>query len=383
MRWRVRTRRVALCALIAVLVGACGAAAGPASGKRSVKPPRNFYGIVPNTTLTSGDYAGMGNARVGSLRVLVLWPLLQGGYGQPFDWSSIDAIVAGAAQQHIKVLPVLTGTPGFVAGGTCERICSIHILLQTSQQKAGWKAFVSEAVKRYGRHGTFWQSSIGQALPYEPITRWQIWNEQNNPNEQNSPKLYARLLKLTNSAVSAIDPKAQIITGGMFGAPPSGPTAWGYLNKLYRHGVGKFLDGVALHPYAPTISGIKLQIEKIRKVLKKRHHGGVKTFVTEIGWGSSKRRFPGTGSRGAAFNVGPRKQKRNLNESFKLLTSHRKTWKIGGVYWFTWRDPVDLHDPNPPAGYCAFCYSSGLTEFNGTPKPALRAYKKFTRRTRG
>ena len=75
-----------------------------------------------------------------------------------------------------------------------------------------------------------------------------------------------------------------------------------------------------------------------------------------------------------AFVVDPRKQAQNLTSAFDLLTSHRDTWRIGGVYWFSWKDPL-----NPPAGLCAFCYSSGLYHSDGaTAKPALSAFERFT-----
>ena len=62
--------------------------------------------------------------------------------------------------------------------------------------------------------------------------------------------------------------------------------------------------------------------------------------------------------------------------SFKLLASHRKKWNIGGVDWFSWKDPPK----NAPDGLCAFCYSSGLYESNGTKaKPALGAFRAFAK----
>ena len=87
----------------------------------------------------------------------------------------------------------------------------------------------------------------------------------------------------------------------------------------------------------------------------------------------------GTGSRGQAFVVSPKEQKKKLAKSFGLLTEHRRKWRIGGVFWYGWKDPK-----HAPPGLCAFCYSSGLYKANGeTSKPALSAYKRFTRKTRG
>jgi hypothetical protein len=372
-RPRSRTRLLSAGLIVASVL----AFGGLAAGASSAATPRDFYGIVANSNLDNNDFARMGSAGVGSFRLGVAWPNVQTARNGPFSWASTDPLMAGIASQHIKPLMVLSYTPAFVANGCTSVECVDHINIGTKTKQNDWKAFVKAAVRRYGPSGSFWQENPG--LPYDPATRWQIWNEQNNPNQKNSPKLYAKLVKISANTITSIQPKAKIITGGMFGAPPAkkgGITAWDYLAGLYKHGVGDRLDGVALHPYAPNIAGLKEQIENIRKVLKKHHHSSVKTYVTEIGWGSSKKVHPGTGRRGAAFNVGPKKQKENLKKSFKLLTSHRKGWKIGGVYWFSWKDPS-----NPPAGLCAFCYSSGLYQADGTTaKPALSAYENFTRK---
>jgi hypothetical protein len=366
-------RRLALIAAAATLL--VTVAAGAASGA----VPRSFYGIIPNTGLTAQDFDRMGAARVGSLRFLIPWPSVQATRGGPFNFAVSDEIVAGAARHHIRLLPILYGTPPFEAGGCASRTCSIHISISNSARRHDWQAFVRAVARRYGPHGSFWAARPD--LKPDPITRYQIWNEQNNPNEKNSPGLYAKLLALSDRAIHSVDPHGRVITGGMFGAPPKnkgGLTAWHYLSLLYKHHAGKHLDGVALHPYSPNTAGMAFQIKKIRSVLRSRHHASVPIFITEIGWGSSKHRFPETGSRGQVFNVGLEQQKRKLQSSFRLLTSHRKVWRIGGVFWFTWKDPFQ-----PPPGLCAFCYRAGLYKSDGTTaKPALGAFKSFTRKTK-
>jgi hypothetical protein len=370
---RRRVRFLVASLTLACVLTACGLGIGPAFGAI----PRAFYGTVPNTGLDPGDFDRMAAARVGSLRIGINWPDVQASRNGPFNFGGVDQLIGQAASHHIRVLATLFQTPPFETNGCTSVFCLRHISIGTQAKRNDWKAFVKAAVSRYGRHGDFWTARPD--LPYEPVTRWQIWNEQNNPNQKNRPKLYAKLLKITHRAFkSSRDPKAKIVTGGMFGTPPNGPTAWGYVRGLYKHRIGKRLDGVSIHPYAPNLAGLRRQVKNVRKVLKRHHHASVRTLITEIGWGSSRKRYPGTGSRGAAFNVGPKKQKRNLNRSFKLLTSHRKRWKLGGIFWFSWKDPL-----NPPAGLCAFCYSSGLYHADGTtPKQALEAYEKFTRRTK-
>jgi hypothetical protein len=364
-------RRLALAATLALAVSFTALPGGA-----SAAVPRNFYGIVPSTPLVSSDFARMGGAKVGTLRTGASWVDLQAAPTAGFNFAALDATVRSAAFNRIQLLPILAFEPSFVTGPCgSDQGCQRHIYISSAREKSAWVAYVTSVVQRYGPGGSFWQQNPG--VPYEPVRRWQIWNEQNAENQKNSPKLYSKLLALSDNAISAVDPGAKIILGGMFGTPKGGLTAWKYLSKLYASGAKKHFDAVALHPYAPTIDGIAFQIKKIRSVMKAHHDPKGEVDVTEISWGSSLKKHPGTGALGATFNVGPKRQAKRLKQSFKLLTSHRSSWNIGGVYWFGWKDPR-----NPPPGLCAFCYSSGLYKSNGTSaKPSLRAYKRFTNKT--
>ena len=369
-------RRLGFVSALALVLSLAVAVAGTASAA----VPRTFYGIVRFAPLTSGDFARMGGAHVGTLRMGIGWQDVQPSRGGPYNFSAVDGSVRNAAAQGITVLPILANIPTYLHKncGT-DQGCLRHIYLSTAEQRAGWQQFVAHLAQRYGPGGAFWQQNPG--LPQHPITTWQLWNEQNAPNQHNTPKLYAKLLKLTDAALSGPEPNAKIILGGMYGTPKGSKkfAAWRYLGSLYKYGAKRHFNAVANHPYSPTLDGIKFQIKKLRSVLVKHHDKKKKLYVTEIGWGSSRKAHAGTGKLGAQFNVGPKKQAKDLKASFKLLTSHRKKWKIGGVDWFTWKDPT-----NPPAGLCAFCYSSGLYKANGTTaKPALRAYKSFTRKASG
>jgi hypothetical protein len=363
--------------LFATFAICCAVAGGCGGGSSNASVPRSFYGIVPSVPLTTQDFARMGRAGVGALRFQAYWPFVQPTPTGPYQWGSIDPTVAGAARERIDLLPTLTGKPSWLGG--CAT-CTGQIEVRTPAQRSAWRRFLVAAVARYGPHGSFWRENPN--LPADPITRWQIWNEQNNPVEGNPAGTYARLLALSSAAIKSVDPGAQIVLGGMFGTPKGsqrpGVTAWSYLDLIYRAGAGKDFDAVALHPYAPTLSGIRYQIHRIRGVMAAHGDGAKPILITEIAWGSGAgTHHPGTGSRGQTFVVTPRQQATNLTRAYTLLTSHRESWRIGGVFWFGWQDPL-----NPPPGLCAFCYSSGLYEANGkTPKPALAAFERFTDET--
>jgi hypothetical protein len=360
--------------LAAAVVASAAVVAGCGGGSSRPPIPHSFYGVVPSEPLTTQDFARMARAGVGAVRLQVYWPSIQAAPTAGYDWGTVDPTVADAAREGIGVLPTLVGKPSWL--GDCPT-CTGQIPIATASERAAWRSFVVAAVRRYGRGGSFWRENPD--VPARPITRWQIWNEQNNPAEGNTAATYARLLALSREAIESVDPRDEIVLGGMFGTPKGfrrpGVTAWSYLKLLYRDGARKDFDAVALHPYSPTLTGMRYQIGKVRAIMGANHDPRTPILITELGWGSGAgTHHAQTGSRGEAFVVTPAQQARKLTASFRLLTARRARWRIGGVFWFSWRDPA-----NPPPGLCAFCYSSGLYDANGTtPKPALAAFEKFT-----
>jgi hypothetical protein len=91
-------------------------------------------------------------------------------------------------------------------------------------------------------------------------------------------------------------------------------------------------------------------------------------WLSEVGWGSEKpsRRWP--------LNKGVRGQKRMLKKSFRLVLHKRRAWHVKRLFWFDWRDPA-----RGQGHYCSFCDSAGLLRHNHRPKPAYRAFRRFTR----
>jgi hypothetical protein len=238
-----------------------------------------------------------------------------------------------------------------------------------------WTAFLRAAAERYGPEGEFWSEHSPESndyVPKRPIRLWQIWNEENffyfaRPA---SPGRYARLLKLSHSALHGVDPGAQILAGGLFAnprqRPPLAMKATEFLDRLYRvRGVRGAFDGVALHPYTPNIPALRREMEAVRRVIVQ--HGDRRTglYVTEIGWGSQ----PDT--RRVSFEVGARGQARELRSAYAYLISSRHRLNLKQVYWFSWKDGFG----------CNFCDSVGLFRHGSRfrPKPAWHAFVRIAR----
>jgi hypothetical protein len=326
--------------------------------------PKRFWGMVPQLPLTGGDFFQMEQAKVGTLRFLVHWPTIQPTKSVPPNWNRVDQIVTGASQQGIKLLPFIYGSPPWVANESHKPP------LGSAADRNAWKKFLRQAVGRYGPGGEFWE--LHTLLPNNPIEDWQLWNEQNAKHAYKpkpSVKGYGKLVKISHAAITGVDPGARIVLGGMFGTPKSRTAinAWTFLERLYDQvrGIKRKFDDIALHPYSPTISGIKAQIKLMRKAMRSGHDRGADIRITELGWGSA--------NGGHVLNKGEQGQKRMLRKSFDLLRDHRRSWDIEGVFWFTWKDP-----PNDNNALCEFCQSAGLLKPGGAQKPAWNAYTSFT-----
>lgn len=353
-------------ALLAVAGAASAAAlalAGPAAAR---KGPPEFFGVVPQGSVpTRADFHRMGRAEVGTVRLVVNWKLIEP-RDDAWNFGSLDAYIGNLAAAGIRPFPVLFHTAPFVKSD------DLRLPVHSAKQKDEWREFVAMVVQRYGAGGEYWSTEYKLQHPGQrrmPVTTWQVWNEENGPKHVNDPNpaQYAELVKISHEAIDSRDAGADVVLGGMFGKPrgKGGIKAPKFLRKVYKSaGVKEAFDGVAIHPYSPDIKGIKKQIKQIRKVLKQKKDKGADVWLTELGWGSSKK---------GRLGVGKKKQSKLLRQSFKLALKKRGKWKIGGVMWYTWRDLPKSEAP------CDWCATAGLVKGNGTKaKPALKKYVRFT-----
>ena len=334
---RTTAARTWLVGLVAALTWAVGAQSAQAG---------SFHGVVTQGTLTATDFAKMQEANVGVLRVNVPWNRLQPTPGGQFEFAWLDPIVLGANAVGVQVLPTLVG-PGPTAAFTPPT---------TGAGRAAYANAAGALAERYGRGG-----DVGTL----PTTTYQIYNEQNSRtfwDAKPSPAKYAKLVKAAAKQIKQHDPNAEISLGGMFGTPQSrgAIVSWKFLKKMYKvRGIKKAFSTAAIHPYAPTLRGLKFQIKKIRKVLKQKRDKKTKLRITEIGFGSR--------SGGDPLNKGLQGQAKSLRKSLTFLENNKRRYKIRGFNWFAWQDN--------PSGRCKFCPTAGLIRTDGTRKPSFFAFQ--------
>lgn len=331
--------------------------------------PRGFFGIVPQTPVGSRDLARMSSGGVETLRVPVNWSAIQPTARGGFDWSSVDALVAQAAERHIEILPFLCAPPRWVSRN------GHRLPVYNGRQRRAWALFAAAAVERYGPRGAFWSEhapGTAEPLPQLPIHAWQIWNEENffyfaRPV---SPGLYARLLAISHRAIRRVDPRATVVTGGLFGnprqRPPLAMSAWSFLEGLYEDGAKGSFEAVAVHPYARNTAELGRIVEVVRRVMLRHGDRRSHMYVTEMGWGSQN------DPRQVAYEVGLHGQARELRRAYGYLIHRRGFLGLRQVDWFSWKDA---------GGLCNFCDSAGLFRNSRRfrPKPAWHAYVAIAR----
>ncbi|HEV8176824.1 MAG TPA: hypothetical protein VGP44_03975, partial [Gemmatimonadales bacterium] len=322
-RWLVALVAVALLALVVD-----SAAIGTSTAKthkrhhhqKRHRLPDKFFGINPNARIpTAGEFKRMKRGGGDSYRAPVYWVTIEGASPGTFNWTSVDTTVENAAAARVDVLPFIWGSPDWlgcknpVPGSGCVGALPV----ETPAQVQAWKSFLTAAVARYGPHGQFWREH--PLLPKQPIRSWEIWNEENYFYfvDPISPENYARLLKISRSALKSADRGSKVIMGGLFGEPfekyPQGIYANVFLRRLYEvPGVKPSFDAVGLHPYARDVTSLKRQILGFRSVMKGAGDGATPIWLDEFGWSS---RPPSD----AALARGIRGQQRQLVAAYKML----------------------------------------------------------------
>jgi hypothetical protein len=332
-----------------------------AAGSRTGLPPRGFIGMSPQGTTDASDYELMAEAGIMSVRLPMNWASMVPRAPERFDpnWDGFDEQMTLAAEQGLRVFPFVWGTPSWVSPNLgAEPVRSVR-------QRREWARFLRGAEYRYGPNGRFWREN--PELPELPVRQWEIWNEENIVTFAKEPDAgrFARLIEISGRLLHRADPGSTVILGGFFGRPlqtPPNVQSGAFLSQLYRiPGIKSYFDGVALHPYVADAGAMEGELENLRRIMIFNGDRHTPIYITEMGWGSA-----GFESR---WERGPYGQARELDRAFSILSSNRRRWDIGGVWWFSWADAF---------GACQFCDSAGLLTSRREAKPSWYRFNAWT-----
>lgn len=342
-----------------ILIVVVALAAMPAAAQAYLPP--GFIGIAPQNPGTPKDYRLMAEAGVRSVRLPLNWAGIEPespAFSEP-NWEGFDHEVRLAAEQGLTIFPFIGDSPEWVAAQ------GIDLPVAGAAQRRAWASFLRAVVNRYGEGGSFWREE--PELPYLPMRRWEIWNEENIVTfaSEPEPKRFAELIRIAGRVIHTQEPGSKVIVGGLFGRPlqiPPNIASGDFLNRLYRAGnVKRFFDGVALHPYVADARAMGSQLQNLRRIMRRHHDGGTPLYVTELGWGSA--------SGPTRWQRGIQGQADQLSKAFAMLSANRVRWGVAGAWWFTWSDE---------GGSCSFCRSAGLLTADREAKPAWYRFNEWT-----
>lgn len=333
----------------------------------AAKVPASFYGVSA-VEPTQKDFSRIDRTGFGVARFEISWRVLQKTRKGGIDWGYVETRMRDIAEAGLRPAPIVFGTPRFIR----KSPNGFYPPTSSKQDRREWQDFLTAATRRYGPGGSFWDENPG--IPEAPVRQWVIWNEPNanafwqpKPN----PRDYATLVKISDRAISKVDPKADIVLGGMAGFPKSSSsvTAVKFLKGFYKvKRIERHFESINLHPYGPGVGAVRKQVKQARSAVRKAGDKNVGILIGEVGWASK-------GPKKAEEVVGAKGQANRLRKSLKMLAGKRKAWNITAAYVYIWRD-FSIESG------CLWCPTAGLVEMDGKAKPALKAVRDVIRATR-
>ncbi len=323
--------------------------------------PPGFVGISPQTTGTAKDYELMREAGIKSVRQPLVWAAVEpeNPAFSERQWGYMDHEVKLAAEAGMEIFPFIVNSPRWVAAEGSD------LPVANAWQRRAWASFIRAVVNRYGIEGSYWREE--EDVPYVPMRRFEIWNEQNIVTFANDPepKRFAVLIRIAGRVLHRQQPSAKVIVGGLFGRPlqiPPNIASGDFLSRLYEAGrVKPYFDGVALHPYVADARAMAAQLRNLRRIMRAHNDEEAALYVTELGWGSD--------SGPTRWQRGLYGQAHQLDKALAIISANRVRWRIRGVWWFTWSDE---------GGSCIFCHSAGLLTEKREGKPAWYRFNEWT-----
>jgi hypothetical protein len=337
-------------------------------------------GAVGNTTLDS-QMGLMARSGVESLRVTFDWGQLEP-LPNTYDWANSDRIVADAATHGLELLPDLIYTPTWAS--TRPKSAVAYRYQPTSP--ALFAHFATALVQRYGPHGEFWK--LNPQLPRDPVTEWQIWNEEAFNVFWGSspwPATYTKLLKAGYTAIHHVDRRALVVPGSLADVGPE--TQWAEMSSLYRAGAQRYFNAVSVHPFVVDPKSVSYTITLMLKIVGNvravmRRHGDAHkpVILTEMSWPGAVGIVPK--DRLLGLETTPSGERRRLAAAYAYLSLHRRKTGITQAYWYTWASTFDRSDPQSDVSFDF----SGLTRYSDgsfVGEPALTTYANTAARFEG
>jgi hypothetical protein len=366
--------RLAIIIVVAASLLACASTAGAA--RRTV--PGGFYGVMYDRAITGApdatqdaQWALMARSGVESVRTVFSWASAQPDPGVAPSFARTDQIVWLAAQHRIRLLPVVRSSPLWAAADPTK-------LGSPPARDSDYTAYLRALVERYGPRGSFWAEH--PEIPRRPVREWQVWNEPHLNiwwnTDGRSPDAwapeYAELLKESYRTIKASDPHATVVLAGL------ADYAWSHLDLLNRSRISRYFDVASFNFFTSRPSLVIRGVRYFRRAMARGGEGRKPVWLTETTWPAGKHRVPvPTATWQRSWYTTDAGMANRLAAMYTVAARHRRSQRLGRVYWYTWASAYGDSDLFDYAGLNHFV--DGLA----TPQPALRAYVRSARRYEG
>jgi hypothetical protein len=275
-------------ALVLLLRSSGGHGTKAPAGQPPAKPASSTeeFGVSVNRLFNDGTYSPQQiDAQLGALQATgatiarsdALWeasePTAPVDGVHHYNWGFDDAIAAALARHGLRWLPIIDYSAPWaesVAG-------SDH---SAPSSAADFAAYAAAFAARYGAGGSFWRAH--PEVTAEPVDAFEIWNEPDSPNfwlPTPDAARYADLYVAARDAILAADPGGRVLIGGLSNPGAFLPALLAAAPDLRGH-----IDGVGIHPYAPTPGGVISTVARARATLAALGLASVPLYVTEFGW---------------------------------------------------------------------------------------------------
>lgn len=279
-----------------------------------------------------------------------------------WSWQRTDAVVATAARQGVRILPVLHDAPGWADPDPAG----------FPRDPELYGRYVAAVVERYGHDGAFWAGRPELDRGLAP--QWfELGNEPYLVGEAqggSDPAAYARAVRAAVPRGREAQPGARFLLAADTTATEADGVDRSWLAGMHAAvpDLGRHFDGVAVHPYSGADgpgrytpgNGDRWQtrrIEALRADLVRRGEKAKPIWITEIGWSTC------TADEDC---VDEQAQADHLAEVFSLA-AERWPWVRAVVVYGLNDYPAPGEDDQ---GYF------GLLRADGSPKPAWGAIQR-------
>ncbi len=262
---------------------ACGAGGDPQPTPDLATIDRAAVGFSPGAAIRNepddaqvADFAAMAATGATWVRLDIDWSVIEPEPGR-YDWESTDRLIDHAIDHDLKVLGLLTYTPKWARpDDTSDKSPPID--------DGDFAHFAALAAERYRPLG---------------VRNWEVWNEPNSHlfwEPGPDPARYGRLLTATVDSIRAVQPDANIISGGL--APgldePDGSSLSPitFLRSLIEFRALGDVDAVAVHPYSFPARPLDpesarwntfLIVPELHRMLVESQAGPSSIWITEYG----------------------------------------------------------------------------------------------------